>query len=378
MSHQPVGIRSLAVSFPRTVRTNDYWRQNHPELIAQAEQKSLSKAFSIAASTQDSKANLWSQEMLPYLSDPFRGTVERRVLAPGESSLDIEYQAAKEALDAAKLDASDVDLIILASMFPEKIIPGNAVFLAGKLEIQSPAWNIESMCAGGLVAFQTACALVRSGEYRNILIVASCSYSRYFDDRDTLSFFAGDGAAAFIVSSLKTNQGILGTKIVNSFETCETFFNELVIDSQNNPRMFIKASKDASKTIPHTVEKFIRPCCEGAAALAGVTLDEIDFFVFNTPTAWYANFCACVLGIDPERTINIYPQYGNIGVVLPLAALYHAAQSGKIQEDSLVLVYNRGYSANVVAVVMRWGDVALGSTPATTDNSTKAMVGAPG
>jgi acyl carrier protein len=116
--------------------------------------------------------------------------------------------------------------------------------------------------------------------------------------------------------------------------------------------------------LAETAVDCVRTCCEGAAAAAGVTLEQINFFVFNTPTAWYVSVCTRALGIDPERTINLYPRYANIGPVFPIANLYHAAQAGKIRENDLVLVYTNGAAATAAAMVMRWGDVALGSVPA--------------
>lgn len=365
MTYEPVGIRSLAVSFPRIIRTNDYYRENYPDLIAQAEQKTLARLFVPASSTSHSdEFEIWSQEVTPYMSDPFRGTVERRVLGPDESSLTLEYRAACDALEAAKLSPDEVDLMLVTSLFPEQVTPGNAAFLAGQLGLRGAAWNIESTCTSALVSLQTACALVRTGEYRNVLVVISTTYSRYTDENDTLAFLSGDGAGAFVVGSLKPNQGILGTKIANTSVTCGAFFNEFTTDEQGNVRMFIRGGKNASKMFSDTTVKFIRLCCQGAAAAAGVTLDQIDFFAFNTPSAWYSRVCTRALGIDTERTIDLNPIYANIGPTFPLANLYHAAHSGKIRENDLVLVYTMGSSSNAGATVMRWGDVALGPAPA--------------
>ncbi len=361
MIHQPVGIRSLAVSFPSTIRTNDYYRENYPELIAQAEEKTLSRVFSPANSTPSNEFDL---EMVPYLKDPFRGTVERRVLGPGETSLTLSERAARDALAAAKLSLDQVDLMIVATIFPEQIVPGNAAFLAGQLGLRGAAWNLDSTCSNAIVALQTAGALVRSGEYRNVLVVICTNYSPFTDENDTLSFLSGDGAGAFVVGSLEANQGILGTKIINTASTCGTFFNELTTDAQGNPRMFIRAGKGAGKVLSDTSMKFVRECSEGALAAAGVTLDQIDFFAFNTPTAWYASICSRALGIDPERTINLHDHYANIGPMLPLANLYHGAQAGRIRENDLVLVYAIGSVSNAGATVMRWGNVALGPAPA--------------
>lgn len=360
MVHHPVGIRSLAVCFPSIIRTNDYYREKYPELIAQSEQKSLARMFSLAGSTPSNEFDL---EMVPYLSDPFRGTVERRVLGPGESSLTLEYRAARDALDAAKLSPDDVDLMLVTSIWPEQIGFGDAAFLARQLGLRNAAWNLDGACGSTPVALQTACALVRAGEYRNVLVVISCTYSRFFDEDDTISWFVGDGAGAFVVGSLELNQGILATKSIHTGVLCDIFFAKLTQDDQGKPQVRMQMGKGANKVIRETAVGLLRTCCEGAVAAAGVTLEQIDFFIFNTSTAWFARFCTRVLGIDPERTINLYPKYANIGPALTVANLYHAAQLGKIRENNLVLVYGYGAAGSAAASVMRWGNVALGSIP---------------
>ncbi|MCC5633258.1 3-oxoacyl-ACP synthase [Nostoc sphaeroides CHAB 2801] len=360
--NQAVGIRSIAVTFPKIVRTNEYWRQKYPQLVTQAEQKALAKLFS--ANDPNAKTSEFDEEMIPYLSDPFRGAVERRVLASDESSMTLEKRVAFDAIAAAEMSTEDVDLMIVTSLFPERIAPGNASFLVGEMGLRCPAWNLESTCSSALVALQTANALVQTGAYRNVLVVISCTYSRLVDEDDTLSWFMGDGAGAFVVSPLKPNQGVLATKIIHTAATCGAFFNELITDAQGNPRMRIQNGKNASQQIRGTGVEFVRACTQGAVEAAGVTLDDIKFFAFNTPTAWYANLCVRALGIDPERTINLYPQIANIGPVLPIVNMYYGAQMGKVQENDLVLAYTIGSASTAAATVMRWGDVKLGPLPA--------------
>lgn len=361
--NSPVGIRSLALSFPSIIRTNNYWIEKSPDLITQNKPRQARISKSTELTNSNNGLDIWSQEVAPYLPDPFRGSIERRVLAPNESSLTLEYQAAKEALDAAQLAPEDVDLAIVASLFPEHIGPGSAAYLARKLELRCPAWNLESTCSSAIIALQNACALVRSQEYRHVLVVVSHIGSNSVDEEDTLSWSIGDGAGAFIVTSLKPNQGILGTKIFSTFATCDAYSYELITDAEGNPRIRTRTGENASM-LAETAVDCVRTCCEGAVAAAGVTFEQIDFFVFNTPTAWYASVCTRALGIDPERTINLYPRYANIGPVFPIANLYHAAQAGKIRENDLILVYTNGAAATAAAMVMRWGDVALGSVPA--------------
>lgn len=360
MVYIPVGIRSLAVSLPRIKRTNNYYINKYPDLIAQAEQKNLAKVFSLNASIPINEFDL---EMKPYLSDPFRGAVERRLLGPGESSLTLEYRAAREAINAAHLNLEDIELLLVASIWPEQVGFGNAALLAQKLGFKGAAWNLDAACGVTPVALQTACALVRGGEYKNVLVVVSCTYSRFFDEDDTISWFLGDGAGAFVVSSLEFNQGLLGTKTIHTAVLAETILPHITQDNYGNPQLGMQIGESANKLFRETATELLSTCCQGAAAAAGLSLEQIDFFLFNTATAWFAQFCTRVLNIEPERTINIYPEYANVGPVLTVANMYHAAKLRKIQPNDLVLIYGFGAAGAASASVMRWGNVILGSDP---------------
>lgn len=103
MMNYSIGIRSLAVSFGSIIRTNEYWLQNFPQLIPQEKQRKLRLSKSAASSSSANVLDIWSQAVAPYLSDPFRGNVERRVVDTNESSLTLEYRAAKDALNAAQM-----------------------------------------------------------------------------------------------------------------------------------------------------------------------------------------------------------------------------------------------------------------------------------
>lgn len=360
------GMLSLAVSYPSAVRTNDYFREKYPDVVADAEHRTLAKIWS--PPTDGSAPSIFDREMAPFLGDPFRGAVQRHALAKGETSLSIELTAARRALAAARMHAADVDLLISSSFLPDAIGTGNGTFLAAELGLRGAAWNLETACSSSVVALQTASALVRSGEYKNVLVVSSCTYSREADERDSLSWFLGDGAGAFLVGQLPDGEGVLGGKTIHTAETCGAFRYDLEVGEdvdgrKQGPLIRMRSGNLTGKVLRDTATLYLRSCCEGALKATGLSIRDVDFFVFNTPTAWYAKFCAGELGIDPSRTIDTYPKYGNMGPALMPTNLYRAAREGRIKKGDTVLLYAVGSASSASATVMKWGDVELGPDP---------------
>jgi 3-oxoacyl-[acyl-carrier-protein] synthase-3 len=104
--------------------------------------------------------NAWTKTMLPYVSDPFRGSIERRIISADETSLTLEHNAALQAIQSASLTVKDVDLMIVSSMFPHHIIPGNAVYLAKQLNLECPALiSIQAVLVHSLPLKMLGCEL---------------------------------------------------------------------------------------------------------------------------------------------------------------------------------------------------------------------------
>lgn len=354
-----VGFRSLAVSFPETVRTNDYFREQCPELVATAEEKTLAKVWA----DHGGEPSAFDHAFEPFRDDPFRGTVERRALKPGEPVLPVEVKAARDAIAAAKIEPGEIDTVLACSFLPDQPGIGSAVFIAKALGLSCAAWNIETACSSATAGLILASSLVRAGQANNVLVVISCSYSRVSDPNDTFGWFLGDGCAAFVVGPTPDGEGLVATKTINTAQTCGAFWYMLDLDPEGKPWIRVEAGGKAGRSLRDTAEPYLRECVEGAAAAAGVGLDEIDFFAFNTPTAWYGEFCVKALGIPPEKTINTYPLYANMGPVLWPVNLHHAASFGRPKPGDLVLLYSVGSVSSAGSVVLRWGDVGLGPLP---------------
>ncbi len=357
-----VGLLSIAVDFPGTVVTNADARRTDPELYAQAERRTLARLWAPADADDPSD---FDHAFAPFAQDPFRGTVERRALQPGESMLPIEVRAAREALAAAAMSASEVDVVLACSFLPEHVGIGNAVFIAKELKIAGPAWNVETACSSATACLQLATALVRAHQARRVLVVVSCSYSRVADPADTLGWFLGDGCTAFVVGPCADELGIIAAKNINTAQTCGAFRYVLEVDDDRTAhiRVGTDGASKSGQALRDTAVSYLRECVTSALEAADCAIDDVALFAFNTPTAWYADLCARALGISGARTINTYPLYANIGPVLWPVNLHHAASLGRVRPGDLVLVYSVGTVSSAGAVVMRWGDVGLGPLP---------------
>jgi 3-oxoacyl-[acyl-carrier-protein] synthase-3 len=352
-----VGMRSLAIAHPKQVRTNDFFREKYPETVRLITDRTQSQLWQ--RSTQP--RNLLEEAMQPYLEDPFRGAVERRVLAEGESVLSMETRAAKEALAAARMTIAEIDLLIVASFLPDQIGVGNAPHLARELGAQCAAWNLETACSGSVVGFQTACNLVRGGDYRNVLVVASCSYTRHARLADPISWFLGDGAGAFVVGPVEDGLGYLGGHSMHSADTCGTWSYELELDESGAPRITMRASPQTGAVMAATATPHVRTVCSAAVRAAGVDLKDISLFVFHTAVPWFSAFAARALDVDPKKTICTNRHYGNTSAALMPANLLHAAHEGRIRRGDLVLLQSVGAASSAGAAVLRWNEPGLGA-----------------
>jgi 3-oxoacyl-[acyl-carrier-protein] synthase-3 len=343
-----IGIHSLAVRYPNILRDNEDFPKRGPDLVATPERPP---------------------------ADSYEREMAQCVLVPGETELDLEISAAAAALSSAVLEPDDIDLLLVSSFLPNQIGLGNAAFLARELGISAPAWNIESASSGGVVALQNAAALIAAGQYDKILVVVTCSYSRIADEASPLSWMMSDGAGALVVGRVPQGSGFLGFNLISTAALTDTLCVEPVIQSDSQIGFQFKdAAGGADQTIRDVVGAALRDCCEGAARAAGVSITDIDFFVFSTQQAWFPAFCARILGVDGSKTANTFSFQGNVGPAVMTANLYHAVQSGQIRDRDLVLLLTVGVASTAGAIVMRWGEVALGPPPPPSDAGLSALL----
>lgn len=341
------------ISFPATVRNNDYYRKHYPKHVADIENSQLSTLWT----PEDSQElTYFERAMTPYLTDPFRGTLKRHILAPDETIRAHEIAAAKAALDAASITPEQVDLLISVSMWPDQLGFGNGLWLAERLGLRCAAWNLESAQSGGLAALQTAHAFTASGLYKTVLVVVSCSYSRAVPESSTFAWFLGDAASAAVVTTEfgdQTGGELLSAAAINTVESQHEFV-ATPTNTPYGPNLELTPSTARGAALRKHTDHHLSTVVSHAVDHAGYQLSDIDFFVFPTPVAWFTDFATQLLKVDPAKTMDTYPQYANVGPALPLVNLHAALSTGHIRPGDLVLVAAIGSVSSAAASLLRW------------------------
>ncbi|WP_437580010.1 3-oxoacyl-ACP synthase III family protein [Sorangium sp. So ce887] len=345
---------------PRWIRTNDYWRKRYPERY---ERKPDGRPRA-AGPLPNVSRSAYDIEMDRYLDDPFLGAVERRVVGPGESSVTLAVAAARQALETASLSPDDIDQLVSSSIFPDRVGIGDAGFISKELKQRGGCFHVEATCNGSLVSLVIASAFVGAGLKRRVLATAACNFSRAIDESYPTSPLTGDGAGAFVVSEVEPGYGLLGTYSLQTGESAGTWILDTAPDETGTTEGGRKIRLRSEPTILHVFRRIYEPslhrAVEGALTAASVELKDIRFFLFSSSVAWFTPFCVRALGIDPARTFDTYPHYANMANAMLPVGLHRAARTGLVRRDDLVLIYGFGGQSESTAVVLRWGDVALG------------------
>jgi len=364
--HMNIGIEALAIEFPPLVINSEL---NKPEYAESGIEKSTDffiQEFSGKKNTNSPReahsiSDRWNELAQKYKNDPFLGVKQKHVLKDNESILPYACKAAHKALKAAGLTINDIDVLIVASMFPDHFDEGDSAYISQELGFDGLAWNLGAMCASPFVALLLAQDIISANPHKKIMFISAVSYSKFSEKTSRLSMMTGDGAAVFIAGQQKEGQGVLASRTINSRETCGVFFNSMEYDEKSGKIVRrINPSKGAGERVAYLFPKLFKETCLDFIKDYGISSESLDFFISYNATGWYSEYCLDQLGLPPSKTLDIYPNHGNISASSCLTTLYKAQKRGLIKENDLILIYNHGFTSNCVAMLMRWGDVALG------------------
>lgn len=289
------------------------------------------------------------------------GIRERRFAAAGEASSDMAFHAAARALEAAKLTADNLDMIIVGTITPDMQIPACAAFLQKKLGCKEiPSFDVSAACAGFLYALSVADQFIRTGSVRNVLVVGveTLTSITNFTDRNTCVLF-GDGAGAVVLSRADDDTGglLLSTRIytdsaltdslcIPAGGSREPITAEAIAEHRNKVYM-------NGQDIFKVAVKKLTSASVSAMKDASLEPGQIDWVVPHQANLRIINQVAARLGVPYERVIINIENRGNTSSASIPIALDEAIRDGRIQPGHVVLMSALGAGISWASALAR-------------------------
>lgn len=273
------------------------------------------------------------------------GIRQRHIVADGQKTSDLALGAARKALEAAGVDGTQVDLIVLATATPDQTFPATAAAVQRELGcIGAPAFDIQAVCSGFVYALTTADNFIKAGQARTALVIGAETFSRILDweDRGTCVLF-GDGAGAVV---LKAEEGT-GTTGDRGILT-----THLHADGRQNDLLYVDGGPSSTQTTGHLRmhgrEVFrhavvnLAAVVEEALAATGLSADDIDWLVPHQANKRILDGTAKKLGVSPDKVVVTVDRHANTSAASIPLALAEAVADGRIRPGHLVLLEAMG------------------------------------
>ena len=285
------------------------------------------------------------------------GISRRHFASAGQTTSDLAARASREAIEDAGFEASDIDLIVLATSTPDNTFPSSATAVQSELGIKNGyAFDVQAVCAGFVYALANANALLQTGEAKRALVIGAETFSRILDmnDRSTCILF-GDGAGAVVLEAQNskgrnTDSGILSTDIRSD----GSYRDLLYVDggvSTTQTAGYIRMN--GREVFRHAVEKLTDSTLR-ALSKAGFSAQEVDLVVPHQANLRIINATAKRLGIPESRIMVTVGEHGNTSAASIPLALRAAKLNGNLHSGDLVVSKAIGGGLAWGSVVIRW------------------------
>lgn len=274
------------------------------------------------------------------------GITERRHAAPDETLVDLASRAASIALERAGLGGHEIDLILVATSTPDDRVPTAAPLVAERIGAQrAGAIDIGAACTGFISALELAASAVEAGRAEAVLVLGAELMSRVidFDDPRTAGVF-GDGAGAAVVVS--GGRAAIGPIRLHSDATGAEYI--VATHAENKVRM------DGRATFRAAVARLSEVTLE-VAADAGLSLDEIDLFVYHQANARILRAVGERLALPDDRVIDSIATHGNTSAASIPIALDQAMSQGLLRDGSTVALGAFGAGLTWGGCIVEWG-----------------------
>lgn len=299
------------------------------------------------------------------------GIRKRRILSGKDSLISLSVEASEKALQMAKLEPNDVDLVLMCTSTPEDLF-GSAPQIQKALGCRGNplAYDITAACSGFVLGLVSAACHIRGGGFHNVLVVGADALSRYVDwsDRGTCILF-GDAAGAVLVQACDSEEdGLFGFDLhsdgegqrhlnatLKETEIDHAFgFNGSVLDLPRNQSSYSYLQMNGKEVFRFAV-RCVPQSIESALGKAGLTCSSIDWLLLHQANQRILDAVAMRLDMPPERVISNLANYGNTSAASIPLALDEAVRSGKVQPGHTIATAGFGAGLTWGSAIVRWG-----------------------
>lgn len=298
------------------------------------------------------------------------GIHERRHIKPGDgnSTSTMGVKAAQNALDHAEMAADEVDMIVFATLSPTLYFPGGGVEVQEALtERTIPALDIRNQCSGFVYGLSVADQFIKTGMYKNILVIGSENHSGGLDMTSRgrgVSVIFGDGAGAVVLSRAEEGDTsrILSTHLHSEGEHKE----ELVLKGPSTQFWVPEIIKESPiENIPyypymngpfvfkHAIQRFSEVINEGLEA-NHLKVEDIDLFIPHQANLRISQFVQRQFRLSDEQVFNNIQKYGNTTAASIPIALGEAWEQGKLKRGDLLVLASFGSGFTWGSAIIRW------------------------
>ncbi len=297
------------------------------------------------------------------------GIKERRWIKEGseDSSAVMGAKAARIAIKRAGLEPKDIDFIVFATLSPDLYFPGCGVMIQNMLEMNTVgALDVRNQCSGFIYALSTADQFVKTGMYKNVLVIGSEFHSGGLDKTTRgrgVTVIFGDGAGAAVLSREEDNtKGILSTHLHSEGKYAE----ELIVKSPSIQHWVPQLIKENNQIDPdyfpymngqlvfkNAVVRFDEVINEGLSK-NNLTAADIDMFIPHQANLRISQFVQRRFKLRDDQVFNNITEFGNTTAASIPIALTQAWKQGKIKSGDLVVLATFGSGFTWGSAIIRW------------------------
>ena len=296
------------------------------------------------------------------------GIQERRWIkdGSGETSATMGAEAARIAIERSGLTKDDIDFIVFATLSPDYFFPGCGVQIQDMLDLDTVgAIDIRNQCSGFIYALSTADQFIKTGMYKNILVIGAEYHSNGLDKTTRgrgVSVIFGDGAGACILSRTEdNNKGILSThlhsqgkyadKLTVATPSIAHWVPEILANKEEDTSYF--PYMDGQLVFKNAIIRFSETINEGLEK-NNLKASDIDMFIPHQANLRISQYIQKKFGLRDDQVYNNIMKYGNTTAASIIIALTEAWEKGNIKEGDLVVLAAFGSGFTWGNVVMRW------------------------